>query len=46
MGDTTYVGFRRLADEHHVSVSPLAISHGLRLLFGAPAAAKLASRVR
>jgi hypothetical protein len=36
------VRFRRIPDEHHVSVPPIGISHGLSVLFDASGAAGLA----
>ena len=35
------VHHRTLTDEHHTTVPPVAIGHGLRVLFGAPGAAEL-----
>ena len=35
------VHHRTLADEHHTTVPPVAIGHGLRVLFGAPGADEL-----
>jgi len=39
------VWFHRLQGEHHVSVPPIAVSHGLRILFDAPGSSLLAARI-
>jgi len=37
--------YRAIPDEHHVSVTPVATSHGLRVLFGGPGARDLVPEV-
>ncbi|MGB8861481.1 MAG: alpha/beta hydrolase-fold protein [Ilumatobacteraceae bacterium] len=42
---SSHVWFQRIPNEHHVSIPPLAISHGLRILFDAPGAAALSAQI-
>ncbi len=39
------VRYRAFADEHHVSIPPVATSHALRVLFDAPGADDLVPRL-